>query len=199
MDSWICSCTQRALITSHILFGGRFVKNQMIKCTICMKKSATGTRHRCIVCDNEYDDVAATAKHCLDRGHPGGHHPQGSVLMKARQNRGKGRHSVLKSVQLADEDEDEDKIGLNEDANDLVVIPKDDDITGDEAPPVLSASTSSKRKIGRSDNDDDIDDKDATLAPKARKTAATARVTYVVHHNGSRDNHHQYDITFDEQ
>jgi hypothetical protein len=97
--------------------------------------------------------------------------------MKARQNRGKGRHSVLKSVQLADEDEDEDKIGLNEDANDLVVIPKDDDVTGDEAPPVLSASTSSKRKIGGSDNDDDIDDKDATLARKARKTATTARVT----------------------
>jgi hypothetical protein len=111
---------------------------------------------------------------------PGGHHPQGSVLMKARQNRGKGRHSVLKSVQLADEDEDEDKIGLNEDANDLVVIPKDDDVTGDEAPPVLSASTSSKRKIGGSDNDDDIDDKDATLARKARKTATTARVKFYV-------------------
>ena len=100
------------------------ILTQMQKCTVCGKRSSKAER-RCIVCDNVYGDVDALAKHQKVRGHIGGHYPDGGPLTRpSRQSN--ARSSRRRLIERRDGlDEDEERLGLNEDADDLLV----DDVT----------------------------------------------------------------------
>jgi len=129
LDWWIGIDVIRTCAT-----GGKQVT--MIKCLVCSKKSPSGNKHRCIVCDNEYDSVEATSKHCVDRGHPGGHHPPGGVLARAREQLGKKRPTV-RVVERGTED-DEEELGLNNDAAEILALVDEDDAAVDAEGPLLN-------------------------------------------------------------
>ena len=152
----------------------------MQKCTVCGKRSSKA-EHRCIVCDNVYGDVDALAKHQKDRGHIGGHYPDGGPLTRpSRQSN--ARSSRRRLIERRDGlDEEEERLGLNEDADDLLV----DDVDGADdvrAPPPLGRSGGEKAPRsntnvninGNNNNNDDDDDDDADVDDKAPPDAGVA-------------------------
>ena len=91
----------------------------MQKCNTCFRKSSK-QEHQCIVCNNFYETVELTAKHQRDRGHIGGHHPDGGPLTRTRATTRNGRTVKYIDSKRDGANEEEEQLGLNEDDEEIV-------------------------------------------------------------------------------
>jgi hypothetical protein len=148
----------------------------MEKCAVCFKKSSK-QEHQCIVCNNVYETAEMTAKHQKDRGHIGGHHPNGGPLTRTRTTARGGRQVVQVTGTRDGTNNDEELLGLNEDEEEAIVD-ADDDEAETPPPPPQTTTNSAKRANDNADDvaadaDDDVDDKGPQAKSKKAKTTHT--------------------------